>query len=264
MSTGGQAGGQAGGSTPSALERVVDLPSLYADLILGGDAARDTSWLALCMVSSVDGSVTLGDVSGGLGGPADRRALARIRDACDVILVGAGTVRDEDYPPYPGGRDRQAQRMTKGLAARPPVAMVTRSGELPDGHPLVADPERAPIVIVPGDTADTALARLARTPAGDAIVPIVSGSAEIDWPHALASLAAMGLRRVSCEGGPTLNAALLAADAVDEVFLTLAPALVAGDGPRLSHGPTGAHRRELRLVSVLEHEGELLLRYQRA
>lgn len=250
-------------AVPSALERVGDLSSLYADLVLGGGVAHDTTWLALCMVSSVDGSVTLGDVSGGLGGPADRQALARIRDACDVILVGAGTVRDEDYPPYPGGADRQAKRRSKGLTARPPVAMVTRTGELPPGHPLVADPERAPIVIVPGDTADAALARLARTPAGDGIVAIVSGSAEIDWPHALESLAAMGLRRVSCEGGPTLNAALLAADAVDEVFLTLAPALVAGDGPRLSHGPSGAQRRELQLVSVLEHDGELLLRYQR-
>jgi len=248
----------------AALERVVDLTSLYADLVLGGDGPRDTTWLALCMVSSVDGSVTLGEVSGGLGGPADRQALARIRDACDVILVGAGTVRDEDYPPYPGGPTRQERRVEKGLAPRPPVAMVTRSGELPEGHPLVADPERAPIVIVPGDTAETALARLARTPAGDAIVPIVSGSAEIDWPDALAALAAMGLRRVSCEGGPRLNAALLAADLVDEVFLTLAPALVGGDGPRLSHSPAGAARRELRLVSVLEHASELLLRYQRA
>jgi riboflavin biosynthesis pyrimidine reductase len=250
------------------LERVEDLADLYDDLVLGGTAARATPWVALCMVSSVDGSVTLGEVSGGLGGPADRQALARIRDACDVLLVGAGTVRDEDYPPYPGGTTRQARRVAKGLAARPPVAMVTRTGRLPDGHPLVADPERAPLVIVAADHAEQALARLSRTPAGPALVPIVTGADEIDWPAALAALAARGLQRISCEGGPTLNAALLAADLVDEVFLTLAPALVAGDGPRLAQGSAsgtgGAARRELTLVAVLEHHGELLLRYRRA
>jgi len=215
-------------------------------------------------VSTLDGSVTLGNVSGGLGGPADLRALARVRDACDVILVGAGTVRDESYPPYPGGAERQRRRAAKGLAPRPPVAMVTRTGSLPEGHPLVADPDDPPIVIVTAADEDRARTALAPTPAGPAIRWIVAGREQLDWHVALAGLADLGLARISCEGGPSINGALLDADLIDEVFLTLAPTLVGGDGLRLTRTSTAAQRHELTLVSVLAHGSELLLRYRRA
>ena len=246
------------------LARVDDLDTLYDDLVLGGDAPRTEPWLALCMVSSLDGSVTLRAVSEGLGGPADKRALARVRDACDVILVGAGTVRDEDYPPYPGGEARQQRRVAKGLAARPPVAMVTRTGALPEGHPLVADPDDAPIVIVAAADEARVRAALLPTPAGAAIDWLVAGEAELDWRAALAGLAARGLTRISCEGGPRVNGALLEAGLVDEAFVTIAPALVGGDGLRLTRTDGPAHRHDLTLVSALVHGDELLLRYRRA
>ena len=246
------------------LARVDDLDALYDDLILGGPEPRDTPWLALCMVSSLDGSVTLRAVSEGLGGPADKRALARIRDACDVILIGAGTARDEDYPPYPGGEARQRRRVEKGLAPRPPIAMVTRTGILPDGHPLVADPERAPIVIVAAADEVGARAALGATPAGEAIDWLVAGEATLDWPAALAELAARGLPRISCEGGPRINGALLEAGLVDEAFVTIAPALVGGDGLRLTRSEAPAQRHDLALASALVHGDELLLRYRRA
>ncbi len=242
---------------------LADLDGLYADLVLGGPAPRSTPWVALCLVQSLDGSVTLGDVSAGLGGPADLQALARIRDAADVLLVGATTVRDESYPPYPGGPARRAARAAKGLAPAPPVAMVTRTGELPAGHPLVADPERPPIVITAAADADRVRAALAAHPAGPAADVLVAGDAAVAWPEALAALAERGLTRVSCEGGPRLVGDLVAADLVDEVFLTVAPAVVGGDGPRLTVGaPRG--RRELALTSALVHGDELLLRYRRA
>jgi len=232
--------------------------------VLGGPEPRTEPWLALCMVSSLDGSVTLRAVSEGLGGPADKRALARVRDACDVILIGAGTARDEAYPPYPGGAARQQRRVAKGLAPRPPVAMVTRTGALPDGHPLVADPEDAPLVIVAEADESSARAALASTPAGPAITWIVAGDATLDWTAALAGLAGLGLPRISCEGGPRINGALLDAGLVDEAFVTIAPALVGGDGLRLTRSDAPAHRHDLALVSALVHGDELLLRYRRA
>ena len=216
------------------------------------------------MVSSLDGSVTLRAVSEGLGGPADKRALARIRDACDVILIGAGTARDEAYPPYPGGGARQRRRVEKGLAPRPPVAMVTRTGGLPDGHPLVADPDDAPIVIVAAADEAGARAALASSPAADAIDWLVAGEATLDWSAALDGLATRGLTRISCEGGPRINGALLEAGLVDEAFVTIAPALVGGDGLRLTRTDAPAHRHDLTLVSALAHDDELLLRYRRA
>ena len=231
--------------------------------MLGGTGPRSAPWTALCLVQSLDGSVTLGDLSAGLGGPADLTALARVRNAAVVLLVGGATVRDESYPPYPGGPERRAARVAKGLAPAPPVAMVTRTGALPTGHPLVADPDRPPLVITAAADADRVRAALAGHPAGPAADVLVAGGTAIAWPEALAGLAARGLPRVSCEGGPRLAGELLAAGLIDEVFLTVAPALVGGDGPRLTVGAPGG-RRELRLVSALAHGDELLLRYRSA
>ena len=53
--------------------------------------------LRVNFVSSADGAVTLDGASGGLGGPGDQRVFQLLRDLADVILVAAGTVRNEGY-----------------------------------------------------------------------------------------------------------------------------------------------------------------------
>ena len=55
----------------------------------------------------------------------------------------------------------------------------------------------------------------------------------------LAELARRGLHRVLCEGGPSLFGALIAADAVDELCLTVAPLLAGGTAGRIARGPAG-------------------------
>jgi riboflavin biosynthesis pyrimidine reductase len=78
----------------------------------------------------------------------------------------------------------------------------------------------------------------------------------------LADLARRGARRVLCEGGPTLNSALFAAQLVDDVFLTLAPKLAAGPSPlTLINGPAFQPMIRLDLHSCVEQQGELFLRY---
>ncbi len=67
-----------------------------------------------------------------------------------------------------------------------------------------------------------------------------------------------------CEGGPSLFGALIAADAVDELCLTVAPLLAGGSAGRIARGPVGASPRPLSLVAALQADGVLLLRYRRA
>ena len=78
--------------------------------------------------------------------------------------------------------------------------------------------------------------------------------------EAIRDLGRRGVRRVLCEGGPTLNAALFEAGLVDEVFLTIAPKLVGGQDPLtiVKGGNFGTLHLELR--SLVEIEGELFLR----
>jgi 5-amino-6-(5-phosphoribosylamino)uracil reductase len=71
-----------------------------------------------------------------------------------------------------------------------------------------------------------------------------------------------GIETVLCEGGPTLNGGLLRDGLVDELFVTMAPLLAAGDEIRMVEGDALSAPAELELRSVLQHESELLLRYR--
>ena len=89
----------------------------------------------------------------------------------------------------------------------------------------------------------------------------------LDLPAALAELHerfSMGL--LLCEGGPHLNAELLAAGLVDEMFLSLAPKLAGGDpasgaGLRILSGAELDPPVELELLGLLESDSHLFLRY---
>ncbi|HEX7278186.1 MAG TPA: dihydrofolate reductase family protein [Solirubrobacterales bacterium] len=84
----------------------------------------------------------------------------------------------------------------------------------------------------------------------------------VDLPALLRELRDEGVRALLCEGGPTLHGALQAQGLVDELFLTIAPKLSGGGGPRiLEGGLPGAIGLEL--AWLLESGGELFARYRR-
>lgn len=233
------------------------LRELYTGLTLPAGSDRHRSWVALCMVTSVEGAVAVEGLSDGLGGEADRLALSRLRASNDVSLVGAGTVRTERYRPLTGSARRREDRVERGLRAAPRLAIVTRSGQLDPDLPVFADPDERPLLLTCEQADPGALARLE-----DRAEVHVLGHDSVAIGRALDHLAVLGLPRVLCEGGPSLNQAVLAADRIDEVFLTLAPALVGGPSSRIVHGDREV-LHDLTLVSVLESAGDLLLRYQR-
>ena len=120
-----------------------------------------------------------------------------LRDLADVILVGAGTVRAEGYGGIRFPPDRAARRLRWGFGAEPP-----------------------PIVITTEHGARTV---------PDGVRVIVAGTDRIELAVAIDALAASGLRRIHCEGGPALLAALAAGGLLDEYCLTIAP-LMLGSG----------------------------------
>jgi riboflavin biosynthesis pyrimidine reductase len=95
----------------------------------------------------------------------------------------------------------------------------------------------------------------------EASVPDLAADVEVvpedDLRTVLADLRARGIERLLCEGGPTVNRALLDAGLLDELFLTLSP-VVSGDGPPIvADGPSAP----LTLRSVATADGDLYLRY---
>ncbi|WIV56631.1 MULTISPECIES: pyrimidine reductase family protein [Amycolatopsis] len=227
-----------------------DLEEIYAY-----PAEPDRAWVQVNFVASADGAVEVDTTSAGLSHAADRRVFLLGRDLADVILVGAGTARAEDYRGVVAGPKRLERRRRLGFTGVPPIAVVTRTADLDPASRLFTETAVPPIVVTT-ERADTA----ALEAAGAEVLR--AGETDVDVPRVLDLLAARGLRRIACEGGPRLFAQLVEADRVDQLCLTVAPMLVAGPASRIAAGPVAVPRR-LALASILVEDGFTLLRYRR-
>jgi riboflavin biosynthesis pyrimidine reductase len=211
------------------------------------------------MVSSADGAAQAGGRSAGLSGPADKALFALLRSHADVVLVGAGTARVEDYGGARPSGGRQAWREAHGLSKAPPIAVVTRSAALRLDGRLFTDTLARPIVITQAGVPGRRLRELA-----EHAEVIVAGEGDVDLAAALDVLAERGLRRVSCEGGPHLLAGVAAAGRLDELCLTVSPLILSGPATRILAGPPLDPPDALQLAQVLEEDGALFLQYLRA
>jgi len=234
------------------------MDDLGDDELIADLAAPRGPWLRVNFVASVDGAATTAGVSGGLGDAADKRMFELLRRVSDVVLVGAATVRAEGYVGLRVSAESARWRERRGMPAHPVFAIVSGSLDLDPESPIFTDAPVRPVVIV------TARADAARRERFSALADVVvAGDETLDVALALAALHERGLVHVLNEGGPSLFGALIAADAVDELCLTVAARLEAGDAPRIAHGAIDAPAG-LALERVLRHESTLLLRYTRA
>lgn len=243
-----------------------DLPaSLTA--AYGGRLGFEATRLFANFVSSVDGVVALpdGGESGHIisqGSLADRFVMGLLRACADAVIVGAGTFRKSPgqlwHPDaiYPQGAAAFAEARTRrGLPPKPAFVLVTGSGLVDATQPAVRDA----IVVTTAAGAERLGAHL---PATTRV--LVLGSTPIRLTELVARLHSEGLRVLLTEGGPSLVAALVAEELLDELFLTLSPSLFGrwesdrrkslADGVDLA-GTT------VDLLSVRRHGSHAFLRY---
>jgi riboflavin biosynthesis pyrimidine reductase len=243
----------------TAIDRLRPAPAQDLDdeqlLAAYADGAGD-AWLRVNFVSSIDGAVTREGVSGALGGEADLRVFDLLRRLADVVLVAAGTVRTEGYGPMVLGDEAAAARTAAGLPPHPVFAIVSGSLDLDPRSRIFTEAPVRPIVVTTGASPERRRAELA-----EVADVLVCGEDALDPGRMRAALVERGLGRIHCEGGPGLLGTLLAADAVDELCLTISPSLESGDAGRIARG--AATPRDLRLAHVLAAGDTLLLRYLR-
>jgi 5-amino-6-(5-phosphoribosylamino)uracil reductase len=143
------------------------------------------------------------------------------------------------------------------------AVIVSRTGEIPFDIPLFSDPGSRVALYAPSGTAipDCAAEIIRHDPpspgerlgAADMLVGVMRSLRE---DHGVGSLL--------CEGGPMMFNAMLLENLVDELFLTLAPALVGGGELSITAGSAMPNPLPLQLIWALEQEGSLFLRYARA
>lgn len=219
--------------------------SIHPRPLLAEPSSTDRPYLAINMVATLDGRTALNGSAVGIGSAGDKHLMRELRAEADVVMHGAATVRADPLSarvPH----DMSATRLARGLTAQPLGVIITRTGNLPAQHPYY---ESATLIYVTTSRS----------------VPVEGPNVEIchvdSLVRAIRDLGQRGVRRVLCEGGPTLNAGLFAAGLVDDIFLTIAPKLIGGDDPlTLIKGP-GLGIIRLKLRSLVEREGEVFVHY---
>jgi riboflavin biosynthesis pyrimidine reductase len=266
-------------SEPLTLKRLLPsgVPASADEIVAGfeldtlastGPASRSSNrpHVVLNMVSTVDGHATLGGRSGGLSSRADRELFHALRMVVDAVIAGAATVRVERYGRIVPDPSRRQTRVARGLREEPLACIVSARLALEGEIPLLAEEAAHVVILTPSSES---------LPAGAAAAEVdyirAARDGQLDLPAALAELRErFGVRTLLCEGGPHLNAQLLGAGLVDELFLSLAPLLAGGDldgnpahpeALRILAGAELSPPVTLELLGALEHDSGLFLRY---
>ncbi|MGH3319129.1 MAG: bifunctional diaminohydroxyphosphoribosylaminopyrimidine deaminase/5-amino-6-(5-phosphoribosylamino)uracil reductase RibD [Streptosporangiaceae bacterium] len=172
--------------------------------------------------ASLDGRVAAADGSSRWITGAEARADAhRLRAAADAVVVGAGTLLNDDpelSARVPDAR-RQPLRVVVDSEGRTPMASRVLNASAPTLIAVAEDARTTPL------EGAASVARLPRSGGG------------LDLTALLSELGAREVVSVLLEGGPTLAAAFLARGLVDRVIAYIAPALIGGGAPPALAGP---------------------------
>lgn len=224
----------------------------------------DQPFVRALMVATADGAArSPKGLSGGISSAGDRLVFGTVRGLSDVILVGAQTVRSEQYGPQRERPELAARREQAGQAPTPRIAIVTRSGELDVDAPLFTESQQAPLIFAPRNLPEAVRARL------DEVAEVVTFADEtVPLPSVVEHLSRLQLHRIVCEGGPSLLGEIASCGLLNEVCLTVTPLLAGGSYPgqatipRILAGPALPEApQDVELVHILEDGGTLFLRY---
>ena len=95
-------------------------------LRLGDRAPAGRPYLALNMVSTLDGKATIEWRTKGLSTELDRRLFHHLRTQVDAVMIGAGTARVERYGRIAKSEELRAKRVSEGLAPEPLAIIASR------------------------------------------------------------------------------------------------------------------------------------------
>lgn len=240
--------------------------------LYGGDIGLPERCLFANFVQTMDGVVaipSLPDSNRLIGGDsaADRFVMGLLRACADLVLIGSGTLRasargrwrpETVYPPAEGLY--AALRRALGLPPHPRVAILTASGSIAPDRAVLGD---GPIVL----TTEAGAERLTGTVPSEVELVTLPGDDALDVRSAVDHLRGRGHDRILSEAGPHVFGSLLAADLVDDLFLTVSPLLAGRAATRhlgLVEGvellPGSERRTSLR--SVRAHASHLFLQYE--
>ena len=235
----------------------LDLDEAFADLALPS-RPRGRPLVGVNIVTSIDGRAQLAGRSEGLSGRTDRRLLQLYRAVYDAMGSGVGTLRADDFHSHLPA-DLAARRIAAGRTAQPTAVVIAGRGPVPTDRRWFGHADQSRILVIGAGASQP------DPPPGTELLKAPTVTPEPAW--VLDRLAERGINAFLLEGGPTTNAAFLAAGLIDELYWTIGARLLGSDAlpmitPIAGGSPWADHPREGQLVSIHRSGDELFLRYR--
>ena len=254
------------------------LAGLYLQHDLRGHRVADRPFVYTNFIASLDGRISetqsgRRQVPAAIANPRDWRLYMELLAQCDALLTTARHLRavaagrQQEFMDL-GRREFQdlcAWRSDRGLSAKPSVVVMSAALDIPPG---VHERLGTGLLVVTSQAAPAA--RLRELTESGIEVLTCSPGARVEIAAMLRALHGRGVASLYSIAGPGVLHGLLAANAVDRLYLTLAQTLLGGErydtltrGPALSP-PAGLRLHELYLD---EHApagaGQLLMSFDR-
>ncbi len=216
------------------------------------------------MAITADGKIaTANRAVSTFGSRRDHDHLYEHRATADAVMCGARTLDLNPYTVGTGGLKYQRRRLKAGLAEYNLRVIVSGSGSI-NPKAEVFKHRFSPILIL---TTERAGAKRLKALSKLADEVLVCGEREIDFAFALQDLRARWqVKRLLCEGGGELNAAMFQAGLVNELHLTVCPKIVGGrTAPTIADGvgaKTLSDATHLKLIGQKRHGDEIFLTYR--
>jgi riboflavin biosynthesis pyrimidine reductase len=233
-------------------------------------------------VTSLDGRIAIpGPTGSGLVVPKqvansrDWRLFQELAVQADVVISSGRYLRDyasghaqEILRVYddPQFADLAQWRTQQGLSAQPDIAVISASLDFPIPEALLAGGRR--VVIFTTEQADRGRVRELEDRAGQVVM---AGDSAVTGDRLLQAMAGLGYQAIYSASGPKVLHLLLAAGALDRLYLTLAHRLLGGEPfSSIVEGPLLAPAAGMRLHTAyldgaaLDGLGQMFLSYQQA
>jgi 3,4-dihydroxy 2-butanone 4-phosphate synthase/GTP cyclohydrolase II len=198
----------------AALAEPVATPIDVAALLGEIRPRDDRPYVLLKYAQTLDGRIaTRSGDSKWISGEAERQVSHALRAACDAVLVGAGTVRQDD-----------PQLTVRLVAGASPMRVVLDSHLRSPTTAKVFDDDAPTLVLTTAQADERRRAELRA--AGVGVQDVAAGPGGVDLPAAFAELRNRGIGSLMVEGGAAVITSLFTAALVDRLVVSVSPTIV--------------------------------------